>query len=105
MIIQFAIRTFGPILLRGGLGGGAVSTSNTDTRTGDDDFDDFDDSSENEVSDNKDKVSISLPTFAPDTPANKTEAAPLTATVEAPARVDLFDSFDDDKSNESSSVR
>lgn len=105
MIIQFAVRTFGPILLRGGLGGGGA-TSNTDTSTSNDDFDDFDDSSENEVDEKKDKdekVSISLPTFAPETPANKTEVTPLAVNVEAPARVDLFDSFDDDTSSEASS--
>lgn len=100
MIISFAVRTFGPILLRGGLGGGGGTSSTASGGSSTkDDFDDFDnDSSENDVDENKDKVSISLPTFAPDTPvpANKTEALPkASANIDAPARIDLFDSFDD----------
>ena len=97
MIIQFAVRTFGPILLRGGLGGGGASTTNTETQKADDDFDDFDDSAENEVDDKKNKVSISLPTFAPATPTIKSELT-------APARVDLFDSFEDDTSSSTSTT-
>lgn len=110
MIIQFAVRTFGPILLRGGLGGGGASTTtSTESRTGDDDFDDFDDSSENDVDDSKKKVSVSLPTFAPDTPENKSDSpvSALSTSVDAPARIDLFDSFDDfdSSSTQASSVR
>lgn len=100
MIIQFAVRTIGPILLRGGLGGGGTSTTNTDNRTSDDDFDDFEDSSENEV-DDKSKVAISLPTFAPETPSVAAVSAP-SASVETPARLNLFNSFDDDNSSSDS---
>lgn len=105
MIVQLAVRTIGPILLRGGLGGGGTSTTNTDNRTSDDDFDDFDDSSENEV-DDKSKVAISLPTFAPETSETKSDApvsAP-SASFEAPARFDLFNSFDDDTSSSVSQI-
>lgn len=101
MIIQFAVRTFGPILLRGGLGGGGATTTNTESQKADDDFDDFDESAENEVDDSKNKVSISLPTFAPETPAIKSD---LTVSSSAPARLDLFDSFDDDNSSSTSAT-
>lgn len=104
MLIQFAIRTFGPILLRGGLGGGGgTSTTNTASRKDDDDFDDFDDD-DNEVEDkNKSKVSISLPTFAPESPESSSSVIPLSSDEEsAPARINLFnDSFDDDSSSSS----
>jgi hypothetical protein len=101
MFIQFAVKTFGPILLQGGLGGGGGAAGSTNSQKADDDFDDFDDSAENDVDENKSKVSISLPTFAPDAPAVRVDvpvAAPSTS-VDAPARIDLFDSFDDDKSS------
>lgn len=101
MLIQFAIRTFGPILLRGGLGGGGASTTNTATKKDDDDFDDFDDD-DNEVDDkNKSKVSISLPTFAPETAeaSSTTSVVPLSDDSAVPARLNLFDSFNDDNSS------
>lgn len=102
MIIQFAVRTIGPILLRGGLGGGAASTTNTATSSAkDDDFDDFDDETNEVVDKNKSKVSVSLPTFAPDsseeTFADSSPAA--VSTSNTPARIDLFDSFNDDSSS------
>lgn len=108
MLIQFAIRTFGPILLRGGLGGGGgMSTTNTGSRNDADDFDDFDDD-DNEVDDkdkDKSKVSISLPTFAPDAPDSSSTKSVVALgdndddTFGSPARLDLFDSFDDDNSS------
>lgn len=64
MLLPFLLRTFGPILLRsglGGLGGGGGGNSNPSFD------DDDDDDDENNVSgSNGRKVSISLPTFAPD---------------------------------------
>lgn len=99
MLIQFAVRTFGPILLRGGLGGGATSTSNTNSNSKDDDFDDFDDddNDDNEVVDsNKSKVSISLPTFAPD---SSEDSLPTAVSSTNSARINLLDSFDDDVSS------
>lgn len=109
MVIQFAVRTFGPILLRGGLGGGGSSTANTDTRTSDDDFDDFDDDDNEVVDKNKSKVSISLPTFAPDSAENtgSSTAAALSSSNDSasPSRIDLFDSFDNDGSSSTASSR
>lgn len=101
MIIQFAIRTFGPILLQGGLGGGG-GTSNTATKKDDDDFDDFDDDDNEVENKNKSKVSISLPTFAPETAeaSSSSSVVPLSSDESsAPARLNLFDSFDDDNSS------
>ncbi|CRK91111.1 CLUMA_CG004799, isoform A [Clunio marinus] len=86
MIIQFAIRTFGPILLRGGLGGGTASTSGTSNRNNDDDFDDFEDDDTNEVGGKDDKVSISLPTFAPDSSEKSFESSSPSAE-SSPSRV------------------
>lgn len=73
IILPIILRNVGPLLLRGGLGGlsGGGASTNTDT---DDDFDD-DDSTANDGNsstsvrqgDNGRKVSISLPTFPPDT--------------------------------------
>lgn len=96
MIIQFFVRTLGPILLRsGGLGGGGTPTSSSSNS--DDDFDDFDDD-KNEVdssSSDKGNVSIKLPTFAPDT---EEIATTTKATSSSPTKVELFDSFEDDTS-------
>lgn len=78
LILPIILRNVGPLLLRGGLGGlsggGGGAASNDD----DDDFDDDDDSGNESVSNNDGststregaggrKVSISLPTFPPDT--------------------------------------
>lgn len=101
MLIQFAVRTFGPILLRGGLGGGGTSTTNTDSsKSDDDDFDDFDDDDNEVENKDKSKVSISLPTFAPDSTEITSSSTTAVASVSpdessAPSRIDLFDSFDD----------
>lgn len=101
------MRTLGPILLRsGGLGGGGTSTgtSNSDK---DDDFDDFDEetnevesSSSSSSSSDKGRVSIQLPTFAPDT-----EDVPASASSATPTKVELFDSFEDESSSPSSGRR
>lgn len=107
MIIQFAVRTFGPILLQGGLGGGGGATGGTNSQKADDDFDDFDDdSSENDVDADKDKVAISLPTYSPeklDGTSLAAFSAPSASVDAAPDRIDLFgdDSFDDDTSSSS----
>lgn len=99
MLIQFAVRTLGPILLRGGLGGGTTSTTNTDNRKGEDDFDDFDDDDNEVENKDKDKVNISLPTFSPESAevvGSSTTAVALAAEESSlPSRIDLFDSFDD----------
>lgn len=103
MLVQFAVRTFGPILLRGGLGGAGGSTSSTSSQKNDD-FDDFDDDNDNdnEVEDNnKAKVNVSLPTYSP--PEGDEGASSLSSSVgsttaddsPAPSRIDLFDTFDD----------
>ena len=102
MLIQFVVRTIGPILLRGGLGGGnTASTSNKNNV--DDDFDDFDndDDDNNEVDDkSKDKVNISLPTFAPEkadastTTASSATSTSQISTVTESARINLLDSDD-----------
>ncbi|KAG5683179.1 hypothetical protein PVAND_012475 [Polypedilum vanderplanki] len=90
MLIQFVVRTIGPILLRGGLGGGATGATTSRSNI-DDDFDDFDDD-DNEVDDKKkddDKVNISLPTFKPDTDVSilTTSVTPKTE----PPRINLLD--------------
>lgn len=100
MIIQFFVRTLGPILLRsGGLGGGGTSTG-TSSSSSDDDFDDFEDD-KNEVdsssSSDKGNVSIKLPTFAPDTEEITTSSSSLSSS--SPTKVELFDSFEDDSSS------
>lgn len=101
MIIQFAVRTFGPILLRGGLGGGATATTNTRTKT--DDFDDFDDfgDDDNEVDNkSKSKVNISLPTFAPDSAEDEASSTVKNPPRNiAPARINLLDTFNDDQTS------
>lgn len=107
MITSFFIRTIGPILLRGAVGG-AGGTTNTDSRskpTDDDDFDDF--ASSEETGTTKSNVKISLPTFAPDSAEDEddddknallTQSAINTRASE-PARINLLDSsFDNDKS-------
>jgi hypothetical protein len=97
MLIQFVVRTIGPVLLRGGLGGG--NTASTDTQSSKkDDFDDFDDFDDNnEVEDkNKSAVSISLPTFAPDSvessvSSSSSAVAESSADVSKPNDLDPFD--------------
>ena len=106
MITSFLIRTIGPILLRNATGGGAGGTT---TKAPEDDFDDFgsdEDTNDNEVSNkidinsNGSKVSISLPTFAPDSDSlNDSSSSQLTdktTTVATPARINLLTTFDDD---------
>jgi hypothetical protein len=101
MIIQFFVRTLGPILLRsGGLGGGGTSTP-TDNK--DDDFDDFDNddneiesSSSSSIASEKGRLSINLPTFAPDT--EDVPASFSSSTSTTPTKVELFDSFEDESS-------
>lgn len=109
MITSFFIRTIGPILLRGAVGG-AGGTTNTDSRnkaTDDDDFDDF--ASSEETGTKSTNVKISLPTFAPDSAEDENEdddknalSLPKSATnirSSEPARINLLDSsFDNDKS-------
>lgn len=99
MIIQFFVRTLGPILLRsGGLGGGGTSTGTSSST--DDDFDDFeDDKNEIDSSSSSDKgnVSIKLPTFAPDTEEVTTSSSSSSSS--SPTKVELFDSFEDDSSS------
>lgn len=87
MLIQFAVQTLGPILLRGGLGGGLGGTPTPSSQKGDDDFDDFgdDDDSANEVKE-KGKAQLSLPTFAPDSSED------LKSSSDAPSRINLLDS-------------
>lgn len=87
MLIQFAVQTFGPILLRGGLGGGLGGTATPSSQKADDDFDDFgdDDDSTNEVKE-KGKVQLNLPTFAPDSSED------LKSSSDAPSRINLLDS-------------
>lgn len=71
IILPIILRNVGPLLLRGGLGGlsggggGGGTTNNND----DDDFDDDDDDTNTSVKAGEDgsKVSVSLPTFPPDT--------------------------------------
>lgn len=79
MLIQFLVRTIGPILLRGGLGGGNTATTQSRNNI-DDDFDDFDNDDDDDTKssevDDKSKVAISLPTFAPE----KTDGSSSTAT-------------------------
>lgn len=68
IILPIILRNVGPLLLRGGLGGlsGGGTTNNGDA--GDDDFDDDDDDNTSvKEGDDGRKVSISLPTFPPDT--------------------------------------
>ena len=98
MLIQFVVRTIGPILLRGGLGGGNTSTTNNNKKV-EDDFDDFDndDDDNNEVDDkSKDKVNISLPTFAPDKVDTSTAASATSTSIITTdsARINLLDSDD-----------
>lgn len=85
MLIQFAVQTLGPILLRSGLGGGGTPAANS--QKSDDDFDDFgdDEDSANEIKE-KDKVQLNLPTFAPDSSED------LKSSSEAPSRINLLDS-------------
>lgn len=86
MLIPIILRTVGPILLQGGLGGlggggaaGANSFDDDDDDLDDDDDDDDDsksngDAGKSSVSNkNGSKVSISLPTFAPDTDDDEDE--------------------------------
>lgn len=66
IILPIILRNVGPLLLRGGIGGlsgGGGTTTNND----DDDFSDDDDDSSVKTGDDGRKVSISLPTFPPDT--------------------------------------
>lgn len=93
MIVQYAVRTIGPILLRGGLGGGGAAGTTPSRSKIDDDFDDFDDD-DNEVDTKKkddEKVSISLPTFKPD-------SVTATTTLAESARINLLDSVADTQS-------
>lgn len=89
MLIQFAVQTLGPILLRSGLGGGlGGTTSQPSSQKADDDFDDFgddEDDSTNEVKE-KGKVQLNLPTFAPDSSED------LKSSSDAPSRINLLDS-------------
>lgn len=69
IILPIILRNVGPLLLRGGLGGlsggGGGGTSNNND---DDDFDDDDDNNTSvKTGDDGSKVSVSLPTFPPDT--------------------------------------
>jgi hypothetical protein len=97
-VIQFLVRTIGPVLLRGGLGGGAGAA--TPSRASDDDFDDFDDDdddSSNKIdtdSAKKETVNISLPTFRPDSAPASSASTSSEAT-----RVNLLESFDDEKTS------
>lgn len=90
MLIQFAVQTLGPILLRSGLGGGlgGAASPTPSSQKGDDDFDDFgddDDDSTNEVKE-KGKVQLNLPTFAPDSSEDPKSSS------DAPSRINLLDS-------------
>lgn len=63
------LRSVGPALLRGGLGGLSGGGGGTTSSNGHDDDDDFDDDEGTNVKEGSDgsKVSVSLPTFPPDT--------------------------------------
>lgn len=105
MLIQFLVRTIGPILLRGGLGGGAGADTTNKNKSIDDDFDDFDDEEDNSVDDDKkgssENVNISLPTFKPDNNGIGTSTAAVDATTTTNARIDLFNNFEDDDRSKS----
>lgn len=108
MITSFFIRTIGPILLRGAVGG-TGGTTNTASRSKPTDDDDFDDFASSEETGTKSNVKISLPTFAPDSAEDENDdddknASSLTkpainTRASEPARINLLDSsFDNDKS-------
>lgn len=105
MIASFFIRTIGPILLRGAVGG-AGGTTNTESRSKPADDDDFDDFGSSEETGTKSNVKISLPTFAPDSAEDENDDDDKNAIKPAintrasePARINLLDSsFDNDNS-------
>jgi hypothetical protein len=69
MITAYLFRTIGPIILRSGLGGGLGGGGQTNNKGKDDDDDDDFGSDEDDDDDKEDgdrKVSISLPTFPPE---------------------------------------
>lgn len=78
IILPIILRNVGPLLLRGGLGGlsggsGGATPSNDDEDDDSDDFDDSSSSTSTRQGDDGRKVSISLPTFPPDTDEDEDE--------------------------------
>lgn len=95
MLIQFAVRTFGPIFLRGGLGGGAT-TDAAASQSSDDDFDDFDDDNGAGTS-NDNGIKLDLPIFTPEIGEIKNDGVESSTDVSAlkvilePSQKDLVD--------------